>query len=120
LTNPLTYRPAPRTPLLGRELFDVVSPARLPSRTLRYRNQRWAQRVGLDTLDDAQWLDHFARFTPLPDNLPAPLALRYHGYQFRSYNPQPGDGRGFLFAQLRDARDQRLLDLGTKGSGTTP
>src|SRR4029078_5697468 len=27
---------------------------------------------------------------------------------------------GFLFAQLRDAEDGRLLDLGTKGSGQTP
>ena len=35
------------------------------------------------------------------------------------YNPEIGDGRGFLFAQLRDD-DGRLLDLGTKGSGQTP
>ena len=34
--------------------------------------------------------------------------------------PQLGDGRGFLFAQLRDPVDGRLLDLGTKGSGETP
>ncbi len=60
-----------------------------------------------------------ASSTPLPDNLPQPLALRYHGHQFRSYNPQIGDGRGFLFAQMRDAQG-RLLDCGTKGSGTTP
>ena len=39
-----------------------------------------------------------------PDNLPQPLALRYHGHQFRVYNPDIGDGRGFLFAQLRDDR----------------
>jgi hypothetical protein len=49
-----------------------------------------------------------------------PLALRYHGHQFRSYNPEIGDGRGFLFAQLREAGTGRLLDLGTKGSGQTP
>ena len=48
-----------------------------------------------------------------------PLALRYHGHQFRVYNPEIGDGRGFTFAQLRDRHD-RLLDLGTKGSGQTP
>ena len=55
----------------------------------------------------------------MPDNLQAPLALRYHGHQFRVYNPEIGDGRGFLFAQLRDANG-RLLDFGTKGSGMTP
>ncbi|MCA3700637.1 MAG: YdiU family protein, partial [Brevundimonas sp.] len=36
-----------------------------------------------------------------------------------SYNPDLGDGRGFLAAQMRDGSG-RLLDLGTKGSGTTP
>ena len=66
-----------------------------------------------------EWSAHFGRFEPLPDSLAAPLALRYHGHQFRVYNPDIGDGRGFLFAQLRDERG-RLLDLGTKGSGTTP
>ena len=44
---------------------------------------------------------------------------RYHGHQFQTYNPWLGDGRGFLHAQLLDDRG-RLLDLGTKGSGTTP
>ena len=99
--------------------WDVVPPARFPTLTLRYRNQRWAEAVGLGALTDAQWAAHFARFEPLPDNLRAPLALRYHGHQFQQYNPQLGDGRGFLFAQLRDA-DDRLLDLATKGSGPTP
>ncbi|GAC1528089.1 MAG: hypothetical protein NVS3B10_25510 [Polyangiales bacterium] len=82
--------------------------------------KRAAARVGLDTLTPAEWESHFARFEPLPGNLPAPLALRYHGHQFDVYNPQLGDGRGFLFAQLLDAQDDRLLDLGTKGSGRTP
>ncbi|HEX8263249.1 MAG TPA: YdiU family protein, partial [Allosphingosinicella sp.] len=75
--------------------------------------------VGLEALSDEDWTRHFGRFAPLPDNLPQPLALRYHGHQFRSYNPDIGDGRGFLFAQLRDGAG-RLLDLGTKGSGQTP
>lgn len=114
-----TYRPAPAFPTLGPEFADVVTPARFPRHVLRYRNQRAAARVGLDTLDAAEWERHFAAFAPLPDNLTAPLALRYHGHQFRVYNPALGDGRGFLFAQLRDA-DGRLLDLGTKGSGQTP
>ena len=75
--------------------------------------------VGLDALTDAEWLAHFGRFTPLPDSLETPLALRYHGHQFRQYNPDLGDGRGFLFAQMFDGAG-RLMDLGTKGSGQTP
>jgi len=99
--------------------FDPVKPAAFPDAILRYRNQRWAEAIGLGALSDATWIDHFTRFKPLERNLQAPLALRYHGHQFRTYNPDIGDGRGFLFAQLRDAQN-RLLDLGTKGSGRTP
>lgn len=105
--------------LAGAPFSDEVAAATFPQHVLRYRNQRWAERVGLGGLPDAEWIDHFGRFHPLADNLPAPLALRYHGHQFRAYNPDIGDGRGFLFAQLRDDQG-RLLDLGTKGSGQTP
>jgi len=114
------YRPDPRHDRLGPEFYDVVAPAEFPKQILRYRNNRAATSVGLDTLTDAEWIAHFARFEPLPGNLPRPLALRYHGHQFRSYNPDLGDGRGFLFAQLRERGTDRLLDLGTKGSGQTP
>ena len=114
------YRPDPRFAALGPEFSDPVAPADFPQAILRHRNQRAAATVGLDRLTDAEWLAHFARFEPLPDNQPQPLAMRYHGHQFRSYNPQIGDGRGFLFAQLREADTGRLLDLATKGSGQTP
>jgi uncharacterized protein YdiU (UPF0061 family) len=113
------YRPDPRFAALGREFADPVYPADFPKAILRFRNQRAAAEVGLEDLTDEAWIAHFARFEPLPDNQPQPLAMRYHGHQFRTYNPDLGDGRGFLFAQLRDA-DGRLLDLGTKGSGQTP
>ncbi|MBZ0252534.1 MAG: YdiU family protein, partial [Candidatus Methylomirabilis sp.] len=114
------YRPEPRFPDLGEGFADPVPPAQFPGARLRFRNRRWAARVGLGALTVDEWLSHFARFEPLPGNLERPLALRYHGHQFQAYNPQLGDGRGFLFAQMRDADDGRLLDLGTKGSGTTP
>ena len=110
------YRPDPCILELGSDFYDPVAPARFPQAIPRFLNERWAAAVGLAEVD---WEAHFHRFEPLPDNLPEPLALRYHGHQFRSYNPEIGDGRGFLFAQLRDGRD-RLLDLGTKGSGQTP
>jgi uncharacterized protein YdiU (UPF0061 family) len=114
------YQPEPRFLRLGPEFADPVAPASFPAAILRYRNDRAAQTVGLDQLTDAEWIAHFARFQPLPDNLPEPLAMRYHGHQFRVYNPDIGDGRGFLFAQMREAGTRRLLDLGTKGSGQTP
>jgi uncharacterized protein YdiU (UPF0061 family) len=113
------YRPDPQFHLLGSEFADPVAAADFPLTMLRYRNDRAAATVGLDSLSDEEWIAHFGRFSPLPGNIDPPLALRYHGHQFRVYNPDLGDGRGFLFAQLRDA-EGRLLDLGTKGSGQTP
>ena len=104
---------------LGENFYDAVRPADFPHCTPRFLNRRWAERIGLGSLDDESWGHHFCRFEALPGNLTEPLALRYHGHQFRVYNPEIGDGRGFLFAQLRDDRG-RLLDLGTKGSGQTP
>jgi serine/tyrosine/threonine adenylyltransferase len=113
------YQPDPRILSIAQWIGDPVMAAGFPRHELRFRNHRWAPAVGLEGLSDAQWIDHFGRFQPLEGNLPRPLALRYHGHQFRHYNPDIGDGRGFLFAQMRDSSG-RLLDLGTKGSGQTP
>jgi serine/tyrosine/threonine adenylyltransferase len=112
-------QPAPAILELGPDFYDPVEAADFPQAILRFRNDRAATSIGLQGLSDTDWIRHFGRFAPLPDNLPEPLALRYHGHQFRVYNPDIGDGRGFLFAQMRDA-DGRLMDLGTKGSGRTP
>ncbi|MBU1345533.1 MAG: YdiU family protein [Alphaproteobacteria bacterium] len=128
------YRADPQFFALGDEYGDAVRPARFPETLLRVRNDRAAATVGLETLTDAEWVAHFGRFEPLPGQ-PGPVAMRYHGHQFRTYNPDIGDGRGFLAAQMRETSlkppgaareavanraDGRLLDLGTKGSGTTP
>ena len=119
LPQATSYRPETAILELGERCYDPVAAADFPKTVLRFRNRRWDRAVGLGDWSDADWVRHFGRFEPLPDNLQTPLALRYHGHQFRQYNPDIGDGRGFLFAQLRDA-DGRLLDLGTKGSGQTP
>ncbi|MFL6862902.1 MAG: protein adenylyltransferase SelO family protein [Allosphingosinicella sp.] len=122
--TPSPYRSDPAILELGDAFYDAVAPADFPQAILRFRNRRWAPAVGLGEMPDEEWVRHFGRFAPLADNLAQPLALRYHGHQFRVYNPDIGDGRGFLYAQLRDggAREDggRLLDLGTKGSGRTP
>jgi uncharacterized protein YdiU (UPF0061 family) len=126
------YRPEPRFFDLGLDYADGVKAADFPKHILRHRNDRAAAEVGLETLSDAEWIAHFGRFEPLPGQ-PGPIAMRYHGHQFRTYNPDLGDGRGFLAAQMREVEDvdrpqaassaidrPRLMDLGTKGSGTTP
>ncbi|PVE54553.1 YdiU family protein [Arthrobacter sp. TPD3018] len=118
-TTPQAYRPATALLDLGDTIATPVEAADFPETRLRFRNDRAAAEVGLATLDDSEWIQAFGRFQPLPGTLPQPLALRYHGHQFRQYNPDIGDGRGFTFAQMYDDAG-RLMDLGTKGSGQTP
>ncbi|MBL4617164.1 MAG: YdiU family protein [Robiginitomaculum sp.] len=114
-----SYQPSPKIVDLGNGFLEPVSPASFKKTELRYFNQRAARQIGLDDLSEQQKIDYFAKFEPLPDNQQQPLAMAYHGHQFASYNPDLGDGRGFLYAQLRD-NSGKLLDLGTKGSGQTP
>jgi uncharacterized protein YdiU (UPF0061 family) len=111
-------RSAPIILELGNEFYDPVKPASFPKSLPRFLNQEKAQFLGLQ-MDAQEWEHRFQKFHTFPENLPNPLALRYHGHQFHSYNPDLGDGRGFLFAQFKGL-DDRIYDLGTKGSGQTP
>ncbi|MEK9212490.1 protein adenylyltransferase SelO family protein [Sphingomonas sp. 2378] len=117
--SPQAYRPARPLIEIADFLADPVEAADFPQTVIRFRNDRAAAEIGLETLTDEEWVAHLGRFQPLPDTLPGPMALRYHGHQFRQYNSDLGDGRGFTFAQMI-ATDGRLLELGTKGSGQTP
>ena len=105
---------------LGDAFSDAVTPADFPELIPRFWNEAAARSVGLDTLTPAEREAHFGRFESLPGQ-PGPRAMRYHGHQFGHYNADLGDGRGFLAAQLREIGPPgRLMDLATKGSGTTP
>lgn len=110
------YRPDPRFIDLGPEFGDPVLAADFPQTILRVRNDRAAATVGLETLSDDEWRAHFGRFEPLPGQ-PGPIAMRYHGHQFRTYNPDLGDGRGFLAAQMREILKQPCS--ASKAIGTT-
>ena len=117
-SNPLlTLNYEPALEALGGEYFDEVEPAEFPQHILRFRNDQLLPLLGLDPKDvtDTHFIEAFGKFQgrrPL-------LALRYHGYQFGQYNPFLGDGRGFLYGQVRGI-DGEIYDFGTKGSGTTP
>ncbi len=103
---------------LGDEFYDIVPAAEFPVHHLRFRNDDLLPKLGLDPahVTDQHFIEAFGKFQGAPHPF---LALRYHGYQFGVYNPALGDGRGFLYGQVR-ATDGDLYDLGTKGSGTTP
>lgn len=103
---------------LGNDFYDTVTAGDFSNPKIRYRNIKVANNLDLDKLTDDQWINHFSKFHPLDNNLSEPLALRYHGHQFQHYNPELGDGRGFLFAQF--LKNNNVFEFGTKGSGTTP
>ena len=111
----LNYEPALES--LGGDYFDEVEAAQFPQQILRFRNDLLLPKLGLDpqSVTDEDFITAFGKF-----QLRKPLlALRYHGYQFGQYNPSLGDGRGFLYGQVRGV-DGELYDFGTKGSGKTP
>jgi uncharacterized protein YdiU (UPF0061 family) len=116
--NPfLTLKYEPALESLGDDYYDEVVAAKFPLHILRWRNDALLPRLGLNpqAVTDEDFIVAFGKFEgrkPL-------LALRYHGYQFGEYNPLLGDGRGFLYGQVR-GRDGNLYDFGTKGSGRTP
>lgn len=111
----LNYEPAIET--LGGDYFDQVAAAEFPQHILRFRNDDILPLLGLnpEQVTDKDFIQAFGEFWGVRPF----LALRYHGYQFGEYNPNLGDGRGFLYGQVRGI-DGELYDFGTKGSGRTP
>jgi uncharacterized protein YdiU (UPF0061 family) len=102
---------------LGDDYYDEVPAADFPKRILRFRNDFLLSLLGLNAelVEDEHFVEAFGKFQGIRPF----LALRYHGYQFGEYNPFLGDGRGFIYGQVRGT-DGYLYDLGTKGSGRTP
>ncbi|MDJ0555065.1 MAG: YdiU family protein [Microcoleaceae cyanobacterium MO_207.B10] len=102
---------------LGGDYYDEVLAAEFPQHILRFRNDKLLPKIGLNAEDvkDEHFIEAFGKFHCVGPF----LALRYHGYQFGEYNPYLGDGRGFLYGQVRGV-DGELYDFGTKGSGRTP
>ena len=111
----LTYEPALEN--LGDDYYDRVEAASFPEHHLRWRNDALLPTLGIEPQQTQDW--HFIEAFGLFQGVRPFLALRYHGYQFGEYNPFLGDGRGFLYGQVRGI-DGQLYDFGTKGSGRTP
>jgi uncharacterized protein YdiU (UPF0061 family) len=120
--NPFLSLPfEPALESLGTEFYDPVEAASFPLHRLRFRNDALLPILGLDpqTVKDEDFVECFGLF----EGIRPFLALRYHGRQIggysQIYNPDLGDGRGFLYGQVRGT-DGYLYDFGTKGSGQTP
>ena len=111
----LEYQPVLEN--LSNDYYDEVAAAEFPQHLLRFRNDSLLPLLGLnpEAVQDEHFIEAFGKFQGIRPF----LALRYHGYQFGEYNPFLGDGRGFLYGQVRGI-DGELYDFGTKGSGRTP
>ena len=100
---------------LNEKFYDEVQPASFPNTIIRYKNNNFNE---FKNLSDEDWISFFGLFNHKMLPIKKNLAMRYHGHQFRVYNPDIGDGRGFTIAQFY--KGEKLYDLGTKGSGITP
>ncbi|MAZ88633.1 MAG: hypothetical protein CL693_13415 [Cellvibrionaceae bacterium] len=104
---------------LGSEFYSLVRPQSLSNTHLIQANPALAQQLGIpaDQLSSSSFISSFSG-QQCPDNF-QPLAMKYAGHQFGVYNPELGDGRGLLLAQLRDKHHQSW-DIHLKGAGQTP
>ncbi len=104
---------------LPESFYTRKLPKGLPDPTLVSVNRDVLSLLGLDW--SVTKSDDFLQLCSgncLPETF-EPLAMKYAGHQFGQYNPDLGDGRGLLLAQVED-RDGQSWDLHLKGAGRTP
>ncbi|WP_434527569.1 protein adenylyltransferase SelO [Vibrio sp. K4] len=97
--------------------FTYVTPQLLDNTRWVVWNGEFAQQFGLPAIENEELLNVFAgqkEFAPF-----APLAMKYAGHQFGVYNPDLGDGRGLLLAEMQH-QDGTWFDIHLKGAGLTP
>ncbi len=104
---------------LGDDFHSRVRPQSLSNTHLIHANVDVAKQLGLTAqqLQSSAFVQSFSGIQT-PSNF-APLAMAYSGHQFGVYNPQLGDGRGLLLAQVRDI-ENNSWDIHLKGAGKTP
>lgn len=103
---------------LPNALYSSVTPQGLDDATLLLTSESTAKLLGLnnDHLGEGDALKLLAGQGVL--STWNPIAMKYTGHQFGHYNPDLGDGRGVLLAQVQHNETQ--WDLHLKGAGSTP
>lgn len=97
--------------------FTSIAPQPLDNTRWVAWNRELALQFGLpehagdEVLSVFSGLEDFAPFFP--------LAMKYAGHQFGVYNPDLGDGRGLLLAEMQH-KDGTWFDIHLKGAGLTP
>ncbi|MCG3747908.1 YdiU family protein [Vibrio cincinnatiensis] len=80
-------------------------------------NRDLAEQLCLPRVPNDELLANFSGQV-IPDFF-QPLAMKYAGHQFGVYNPDLGDGRGVLLAEIETLSGD-VFDLHLKGAGLTP
>ncbi|EHN70211.1 MULTISPECIES: protein adenylyltransferase SelO [Aliivibrio] len=104
---------------LPRCFFTYVQPTPLDNSRWLIWNSELAKQFDLpeNVHNHSELLDAFSG--EVVPSVFAPLAMKYAGHQFGSYNPDLGDGRGLLLAEIKDKKGNSF-DLHLKGAGLTP
>ena len=98
-------------------LFSRVTPTPISNPRLVIKSALCAQLIEIGDSTDESLVACFSGHSLL--NGMQPLAQKYTGHQFGSYNPELGDGRGVLLGEIVTHNQQRW-DLHLKGAGLTP
>ena len=104
---------------LPHDFYQDVAPQGLEQPELVVVSSASAEALDLDphSLATPEILSVLSGNLTLPQH--QPLAMKYTGHQFGYYNPDLGDGRGVLLAEVKTASGA-LWDLHLKGAGLTP
>lgn len=105
---------------LGNEFLSHVQPTPFKSESkLIHYNQNVASLLGFaDGIEQEQlFVDVFSGKQALQNA--QPFSMLYAGHQFGHLNPQLGDGRAIIIAEIKNHKEQSW-ELQLKGSGPTP
>ena len=105
---------------LGGEFLSEVKPTayKTESRLIHYnRNAASLLNLAEDIEQDSHLVDVLSGKQPLQNA--SPFAMLYAGHQFGHLNPQLGDGRAIIIAEVLNKQNEKW-ELQLKGSGPTP
>jgi serine/tyrosine/threonine adenylyltransferase len=101
---------------LGSEFYQEKQPEPVTDPYLVDYSPSVGQLIGLPENGGEDFLANFSGNQPMQGT--QPLAMTYSGYQFGSYNPRLGDGRGLLLGEVLN-KENISWDVHLKGAGPT-
>ncbi|MGY2572860.1 protein adenylyltransferase SelO [Vibrio sp. C8] len=102
---------------LPKAFYTLIEPQPLSNTRWVTWNSDLAKHYGFPDKPNNELLQAFSG-QEVPEQF-APLAMKYAGHQFGVYNPDLGDGRGLLLAEVASKSGQ-VADIHVKGAGLTP